>query len=87
MRSFRSAEDVAAEFLPYLARIVSPDVKPVVVGGSQGSTASVRRESERAMVKRAAEVLAEVGIELQKGRIESESLTNRTPQYVYRMEP
>lgn len=87
MRSFRSAEDVAAEFLPYLARIVSPDVKPVVVGGSQGSTASVRRESERAMVKRAADVLAEVGIELQKGRIESESLTNRTPQYVYRMEP
>ncbi|KAF4336389.1 chromosome transmission fidelity 18 [Fusarium beomiforme] len=87
MRSFRSAEDVAAEFLPYLVRIVSPDVKPVVVGGSQGSTASVRRESERAMVKRAAEVLAEVGIELQKGRIESDSLTNRTPQYVYRMEP
>ncbi|KAF4444808.1 chromosome transmission fidelity protein 18 [Fusarium austroafricanum] len=87
MRSFRSAEDVAAEFLPYLARIVSPDVKPIVVGGSQGSTASVRRESERAMVKRAAEVLAEVGIELQKGRIEGDSLSNRAPQYVYRMEP
>ncbi|RBR10963.1 uncharacterized protein FIESC28_09237 [Fusarium coffeatum] len=87
MRSFRSAEEVSAEFLPYLARIVSPDVKPVVVGGSQGSTASVRKDSERAMVKRAAEVLAEVGIELQKGRIESDSMVNRTPQYVYRLEP
>ncbi|KAJ4327296.1 Chromosome transmission fidelity protein 18 [Fusarium piperis] len=87
MRSFRSAEDVAAEFLPYLVRLVSPDVKPVVVGGSQGYTASVRKESERAMVKRASEVLAEVGISLQKGRIESESLVNRGPQYVYRMEP
>ncbi|GKU01684.1 chromosome transmission fidelity protein 18 [Fusarium langsethiae] len=87
MRSFRSAEEVSAEFLPYLARIVSPDVKPVVVGGSQGSTASVRRDTERAMIKRAAEVLAEVGIELQKGRIESDSPVNRTPQYVYRMEP
>ncbi|KAJ4270518.1 Chromosome transmission fidelity protein 18 [Fusarium torreyae] len=87
MRSFRSAEDVAAEFLPYLARVVSPDVKPVVVGGSQGSTASVRKESERAMVKRAAEVLAEVGIALQKGKIESDSLVNRAPQFVYRMEP
>ncbi|KAG8668969.1 Chromosome transmission fidelity protein 18 [Fusarium poae] len=87
MRSFRSAEEVSAELLPYLARIVSPDVKPVVVGGSQGSTASVRKETERAMVKRAAEVLAEVGIELQKGRIESDSPVNRTPQYVYRMEP
>ncbi|KAF5678848.1 chromosome transmission fidelity 18 [Fusarium heterosporum] len=87
MRSFRSAEDVAAEFLPYLARIVSPDVKPVVIGGSQGSMASVRKESERKMVKRAAQVLAEVGIELQKGRIESDSLVNRAPEYVYRMEP
>jgi chromosome transmission fidelity protein 18 len=47
----------------------------------------VRKDSERAMVKRAAEVLAEVGIELQKGRIESDSLVNRTPQYVYRLEP
>ncbi|RGP79665.1 chromosome transmission fidelity 18 [Fusarium longipes] len=87
MRSFRSAEEVSAEFLPYLARIVSPDVKPVVVGGSQGSTASVRKDTERAMVKRAAEALAEVGIELQKGRIEGDSPVNRTPQYVYRMEP
>jgi chromosome transmission fidelity protein 18 len=87
MRSFRSAEEVSAEFLPYLARIVSPDVKPVVVGGSQGSIASVRKDTERAMVKRAAEVLAEVGIELQKGRIESDSPVDRNPQYVYRMEP
>ncbi|CAJ0549157.1 Ff.00g027700.m01.CDS01 [Fusarium sp. VM40] len=87
MRSFRSAEDVAAEFLPYLARIVSPDVKPVIIGGSQGTTASVRKESERNMVRRAALVLAEVGIELQKGRIETDSLVNRAPEYVYRMEP
>ncbi|EEU34154.1 uncharacterized protein NECHADRAFT_85735 [Fusarium vanettenii 77-13-4] len=87
MRSFRSVEDVAAEFLPYLVRLVSPDVKPVVVGGSQGTTASVRKESERTMVKRASEVLAEVGISLQKGRIEDESLVNRGPQWVYRMEP
>lgn len=87
MRSFRSVEDVAAEFLPYLVRLISPDVKPVVVGGSQGTTASVRKESERAMVKRASQVLAEVGIALEKGKIESDSLVNRTPQYVYRMDP
>ncbi|CAM1511167.1 Fc.00g086800.m01.CDS01 [Cosmosporella sp. VM-42] len=86
-RLFRSVEDIAAEFLPYLLRLVSPDVKPVVVGGSSGSTASVRKESEKTMVKRASEVLAEVGIELQKGKIESENLANRGPQYVYRMEP
>ncbi|CAH0021888.1 unnamed protein product [Clonostachys rhizophaga] len=86
-RSFRSAEEVSSEFLPYLIRMVSPDVKPVVVGGSQGSIASVRKESEKAMVQRAAEVLAEVGILLQKGKIESEDMSNRAPQWVYRLEP
>lgn len=87
MRSFRSAEAVAVEFLPYLVRLVSPDVKPVVIGGSQGSTASVRKESEKAMVKRASQVLAEVGISLQRGKIESDIVSSRGPQYVYRMEP
>ncbi|KJZ78062.1 hypothetical protein HIM_02699 [Hirsutella minnesotensis 3608] len=88
MRVFRSPEDMAAEFLPYLVRMVSPDVKPVVVGGSQGSTASVRKESERALVKRAADVLAEVGIALQRGKIETEgAVSSQGPQYVYRMDP
>ncbi|KAL7949898.1 hypothetical protein V8C42DRAFT_308925 [Trichoderma barbatum] len=87
MRLFRSAEDVSTEFMPYLARMLSPDVKPVVVGGSQGTTASVRKENERAMVKRASEVLAEVGIALHKGKIESDVVSSRGPQFVYRMEP
>jgi len=86
-RSFRSAEDMAVESLPYLVRMVSPDVKPVVVGGSQGTTASVRKESEREMVRRAAEVLADVGVALLKGKIEGDSVTSRGPQYVYRMDP
>jgi len=68
-------------------RMVSPDVKPVVVGGSQGTTASVRKESEREMVRRAAEVLADVGVALLKGKIEGDSVTSRGPQYVYRMDP
>ncbi|TQN71431.1 Chromosome transmission fidelity protein 18 [Colletotrichum shisoi] len=86
-RSFRSAEDISTEFMPYLVRMVSPDVKPVVIGGSGISTASVRKETEKAMVKRAAEVMAEVGIVMQKGKIETDSLVNRGPQWVYRMEP
>lgn len=89
LRSFRSAEDVSAEFLPYLIRMVSPDVKPVVVGGSgdMRGTASVRKETEKIMVQRAASILAEVGIELQRGKIESDSPFSRGPQWVYRMEP
>ncbi|KAK1755557.1 chromosome transmission fidelity protein 18 [Echria macrotheca] len=90
-RAFRSPEDLATDFLPYLVRLVSPDVKPVVVGGSDKnglSVASVRREGEKAMVRRAAAVLAEVGIELHKGRIEDVAggPVART-QWVYRMEP
>ncbi|KAI5926667.1 hypothetical protein F4810DRAFT_653035 [Camillea tinctor] len=87
IRSFRSAEDISVDFLPYLIRLVSPDVKPVVVGGSGSGTASVRKESERMMVKRAADVLAQVGIELHRGKIENESAFSRGPQWVYRMEP
>ncbi|OLN87876.1 Chromosome transmission fidelity protein 18 [Colletotrichum chlorophyti] len=86
-RSFRSVEDIATEFMPYLVRMISPDVKPVVIGGSGLSTASVRKETEKAMVKRAAETMVEVGIVMQKGKIESDSMLNRTPQWVYRMEP
>jgi chromosome transmission fidelity protein 18 len=92
-RAFRSPEHIATDFLPYLVRLVSPDVKPVMVGGSSdkgGAVASVRREGEKAMVKRAAQVLAEVGIALQKGKIEQADgaggPTGRT-QWVYRMEP
>ncbi|KAK3294089.1 uncharacterized protein B0H64DRAFT_475617 [Chaetomium fimeti] len=91
-RAFRSPEHIATDFLPYLIRLVSPDVKPVMVGGSNdkfGAVASVRREAEKAMVKRAARVLAEVGIALHKGKIEPDAAAGpatRT-QWVYRMEP
>lgn len=91
-RAFRSPEAIARDFLPFLSRLLSPDIKPVVVGGGNdkfGSVASVRRESEKAMVRRSAAVLAEVGIELLKGRIESDPAAGpaaRT-QWVYRLEP
>jgi len=87
MRSFRSAEDISVDFMPYLIRLVSPDVKPVTVGGSGSGTATVRKETERAMVRRAAETLADVGIELQQGKIETDPNTTRGSQWVYRMEP
>jgi len=89
MRAFRSVEDISADFMPYLIRMVSPDVKPVVVGGSGDlrGTASVRKETEKLMVQRAASILAEMQIELHRGKIESETPFSRGPQWVYRMEP
>ncbi|KAJ4425110.1 Chromosome transmission fidelity protein 18 [Gnomoniopsis sp. IMI 355080] len=90
MRAFRSPEDIATDFMPYLVRLVSPDVKPVVISGGKdtGSIASVRRETEKDMVRRAAEVLAEVGISVVKGKIEetNPSVGGRA-QWVYRLDP
>ncbi|CAK7225038.1 Chromosome transmission fidelity protein 18 [Sporothrix curviconia] len=106
LRAFRNAEDLAADFLPYVVRLVSPDVKPVLVhvasaastgkdGKNSGPTAvaSVRREGEKALVRRAAEVLAELGIKLQRGMLEeapgaaAAGAPAGRPQWVYRMEP
>ncbi|KAK8042503.1 Chromosome transmission fidelity protein 18 [Apiospora phragmitis] len=88
MRAFRSAEDISTDFMPYLIRLVSPDVKPVVVGGSgdQKGTASVRKELEKAMVTRGAETLLDIGVELQRGKIEGDTF-GRGPTWVYRMDP
>jgi chromosome transmission fidelity protein 18 len=87
-RSFRSPEDMSVEFLPYLVRMISPGVNPVVVGGGRGlGTASVRKDTEKTMVERAAKVMAEVNISLQKGRIESDAPASRGTQWVYRLEP
>lgn len=89
-RLFRSPEDLATEFVPYLVRMISPAVNPVIVGGggSKGtSTASVRKDTEKKMVHRAAEVMAEAGIALHKGRLDAEPIPGRGPQFVYRLEP
>ncbi|KAH8680976.1 hypothetical protein BX600DRAFT_428948 [Xylariales sp. PMI_506] len=84
MRAFRSAEDIATDFLPYLIRLVSPAVKPVVVGGSGDQRAIVRKESEKLMIQRAADTMLDIGVALQRGKIEGDS---RGPAWVYRMEP
>ncbi|KFX93267.1 hypothetical protein O988_06890 [Pseudogymnoascus sp. VKM F-3808] len=88
LRSFRSPEDMATDLLPYLVRILSPDVKPVVVGGGGDSKgiASVRKEGEREMVKRAADVMASIGVTYQRGKLEGD-FGSRGTQWVYRMEP
>ncbi|CAK7264429.1 Chromosome transmission fidelity protein 18 [Sporothrix epigloea] len=102
LRAFRSAEDVAADLLPYIVRLVSPDVKPVLVqvsGASAGkddrsmAVASVRREGEKVLVRRAAAVLAELGIQLQRGMLDESAGEHASgapagrPQWVYRLEP
>ncbi|OJJ47020.1 hypothetical protein ASPZODRAFT_65366 [Penicilliopsis zonata CBS 506.65] len=86
-RLFRSAESVATDLIPSLMRMLSPDVKPVVVRGSgeQKSIASVRKESERTLVQLAVRVMVGMGVTFEKVRVENES--GGHSGWAYRMEP
>src|SRR5699024_4179616 len=84
--SFNSMETVAIDLIPNLNRMLSPDVKPVVVGGSeQKGVASVRKEGERKLVKSAVNVMAGLGVTFEKTRVERENSFHGG--WVYRMEP
>ncbi|CZR62269.1 related to protein CTF18 [Phialocephala subalpina] len=88
LRSFRSPEDIATDLLPYLVRMLTPEIKPIVVGGSgdQKGIASVRKESEKAMVRRSVDVMSAVGVIFERGKLEGDFGYGAT-QWVYRMEP
>ncbi|PYI01285.1 sister chromatid cohesion factor [Aspergillus sclerotiicarbonarius CBS 121057] len=85
-RLFRSTDSLVIDLIPNLIRMLSPDVKPVVVRGSgeQRSVASVRKESERALVQSAVRVMAGLGVRFDKVRIENAGAHNG---WAYRMEP
>lgn len=91
-RMFRSPEEMAMELIPYVLRMLSPDVKPVLVNtGAAGSksfaTASVRKASEKELVKKSVEAMAATGVRFEKSRIEVEDVANRNAGFVWRMEP
>lgn len=88
LRSFRSPEDIATDLLPYLVRMLTPEIKPIVVGvtGDHKGIASVRKETEKAMVKRAVDVMGGVGVVFERGKLEGD-WGSRGTQWVYRMEP
>ncbi|KAL4905187.1 hypothetical protein BDW74DRAFT_185257 [Aspergillus multicolor] len=86
LRLFRSPNNLATELIPNVIRMLSPDVKPVIVRGSeQKSVASVRKESERALVQAAVRVMTGLGVTFEKVRIENEGGAHGG--WAYRMEP
>ncbi|KAK5086909.1 Chromosome transmission fidelity protein 18 [Lithohypha guttulata] len=93
LRLFSSIDNVAAELVPHVYRMISPDVKPVVVGGSAGgpSVASVRKESERNCVGRSVGVMSALNVSFEKVRIENEregsSMGTMNGGWAFRMEP
>lgn len=89
LRSFRSPDAIATDLLPRLMCMLAPDVKPVVVGGGgeNRGIASVRKESERALVKYAAKVMDGLGVTFERARVESEPGNYGGGGWVFRMEP
>ncbi|KAL2352532.1 chromosome transmission fidelity protein 18 [Cryomyces antarcticus] len=85
-RMFNSPSEIATGLLPYILRMLTPSITPVVVGGSGSDrgTASVRKASEKALVARAVECMAATGVRFERSRVESEGVHGG---WVYRMEP
>lgn len=91
-RLFRSPAEMATELIPYTLRMLSPDVKPVIVntgpaGSKSSATAAVRKSSEKALVKKAVEAMAATGVRFERSRVETEDAMNRSGGFVFRMEP
>ena len=88
-RTFRSPQELATDLVPHLNLILTPDIKPVLVGGSgeQRTTATVRRESEKDKARRAAEAMAATGLSFERTRVEDESIRGGYGGYIFRMEP
>ncbi|EEP81502.1 conserved hypothetical protein [Uncinocarpus reesii 1704] len=87
LRIFLSPGTIATELVPNLMRMLAPEIKPVIVGGSgsERGIASVRKESERALVQSAVRVMNGLGVTFERTRVEVESGAHGG--WVYRMEP
>jgi chromosome transmission fidelity protein 18 len=91
-RLFRSPQELAIELIPYALRMLSPDVKPVIVntgpsGSKSAATASVRKASEKALVKKAVEAMAATGVRFERSKVEFDDVASRNGGWVFRMEP
>jgi chromosome transmission fidelity protein 18 len=93
-RMFRSPEEMALELIPYTLRMLAPDIKPVIVntsasGSKSFASATVRKASEKALVRKSVEAMAATGIRFEKSRIESDEggVASRSAGFVWRMEP
>ena len=87
LRSFRSAEDISTDLLPNIIRMLTPEVKPIIVGGSgdQRGVVSVRKEGEREKIQRSVGIMGAVGVTFERARVDMGQ--NGVSNHIYRMEP
>jgi chromosome transmission fidelity protein 18 len=94
-RTYRSRAGMATELLPFVLRMLSPAVKPVVIqtastdenGPKNIPTASVRRQEEKEKVARAVDAMAATGVRFERNRVETDANSRSGGGWVYRMEP
>jgi chromosome transmission fidelity protein 18 len=90
LRLFSSVDAIATELIPSMGKMLAPEVKPVVIGGSGGSAsvASVRREAEKLCVRTAVRTMLAMDISFEMVRVEIEGGgAHSNGGYAYRMEP
>jgi chromosome transmission fidelity protein 18 len=94
-RHFSHPANIATDLLPYLLRMLSPNINPVLVsGGNSGpSTASVRKASEQALVQRSVQAMGASGVRFDRTKVSNLDDTSSSgpaaygTQWIYRMEP
>ncbi|KAK5304577.1 Chromosome transmission fidelity protein 18 [Exophiala xenobiotica] len=93
LRLFSSVDTIATELIPSMGRMLAPEVKPVVIGGSGGSggsasVASVRKDTEKVCIRNAVRTMLALDLSFEKVRIEIEGGgAHSNGGYAYRMEP
>jgi chromosome transmission fidelity protein 18 len=92
LRMFPAPAALITDFIPYLTRMINPNVSPVVVHNSGTSTASVRKASEKVLISRAVNAMSAAGIRFDRMRLDSErgstmQQQSGTATWIYRMEP
>jgi chromosome transmission fidelity protein 18 len=86
LRLFSSMDTVAIDLIPNVQKMLAPDVKPIIVGGSSGNVASVRKESEKKCIDNAVRAMRALEVRFEKVKVEADSAHGRGG-FVYRMEP
>ncbi|SMR46306.1 unnamed protein product [Zymoseptoria tritici ST99CH_1E4] len=95
-RCFSSVPDLATDLQPFLLRMLTPSINPIIVGGSNKdkSIASVRKASEQTLVKRAVNAMSATGVRFDRVKVTDDSSSRSgggmfggANEWIYRMEP
>lgn len=91
-RLFSSTSDISTDLLPYLLRMLSPPVNPIIVGGSGSDkgTASVRKASEQTLVAGAVQAMGASGVRFERSKVDAGdggASWGAATSWIYRMEP